>query len=246
MRAFLTAAVALALLATPSNAKRRKGERDPRDQALVELIQDVSAAIVAAAQGEEIDPRWVWDTDAFGITTTKPAVAQELAALGGKVEVVMTVLEVEGAASYGTGPGYLRGSAVVLADGRVRWLAPNIRPENPTLGPTSGLAEASPALAGAAARLGETLVQPDCNLPLLTPEDVSHIPAVLAEQLPLSPAQLLHTCEVAASGGFRWKPYVDDVTVLVRVGEAHVALRSAFVVDEQRLLLDEVRIRAVE
>jgi len=233
------------LLSGTANAKRRD-KQDPRDQALAELIRDVSGAIVAAAQGQPVEPRFCWSGGGFGITETKPEVAQQLTALGSDIQVVMTVLEVEGAAGDGTGPGYLRGSAVVLADGRVRWLAPSIRLKNPALGPTSGLPQASPALTGAVERLSETLSDPACALPLLTPADVAHIPAALAEALPMSPDRLQQACTVAAGGAFVWKPYVDDITVLVRVGDTHVALRSSFVVDTDRLLLEEVRVRAVE
>ena len=240
-----TSAAAGLLLALPADAKRRD-KTDPRDAALAELTREVSAAIVAAAQGEPVDPRWTWTSDAFGIRTTEPEVAERLATLGEDPAVVMTILEIEGAATGGTGPGYLRGSAVVLADGRVRWLTPSIRPKNPYTGPTSGLDAASPALAGAVQRLADALADPACPLPLLTSEEVADIPEVLGGALPMDPARLSLACESALAGAFQWKPSVDDVTVLVRVGDSHVALRSAFVVDDGRLLLDEVRVGAVE
>jgi hypothetical protein len=245
--ALLASALILAAAVVPeAEAMKRKAESDPRDLALAALIAEASAAITTAAQGGEVDPAWTWETDAFGIGTTEPAVAQQLAELGGEPEIVMTVLEIEGAAGDATGPGYLRGSAVVFPNGTVRWLAPSFRAENPALGPTSGLAEAAPALVGAAARQAEALAGPACDLALLTPAEVAHIPATLASQLPMDPVKLQRTCEEVAPRGIVWKPKVDDITVLVRVGEHHVALRSSFVVDGDRLLLDAVRIQAVE
>ncbi len=232
------------LLVLPVSAKRQKA--DPRDKALAELSGEVSEAIVAAAQGRPVDPRWSWGTGDFGVDTTDQQVEDRLAELGGDPEIVMTVVELEGSSASAEAPGYLRGAAVVMADGAVRWLAPSIRGKAPMLGHTAGLDEAAPALAGAVERLGEALADPACPLPLLERSEVDHIPAVLADALTISPAQLAQACETAAAKPFRWKPKVDDVTVLVRVGAKHVALRSGFVVDGERLLLDEVVVRAVE
>ena len=238
--------MACAAATSEAEARKHRAQVDPRDLALAAFVAEVSAAITTAAQGGQVDPKWTWGTAAFGIATTEPAVAEQIAELGGEPAIVMTILEIEGAAGDATGPGHLRGTVVVFPDGTVRWLTPTFRAENPSLGATPGLTEASPALAGAAARQAEALADPACDLALLTPAEVTHIPATLAEQLPMDPAKLQLTCETVAPLGIIWKPKVDDITVLVRVGDSHVALRSSFVVDGDRLLLEEVTIRAVE
>ncbi len=247
MRIALPAVLTCALLLPATADAKGRRELDPRDRALVELVDEASEAMVAAARGLEPHERWVHSSDSFGLRATGPSLAERLAAMGpGEPEILMTVLELEGVATAGTGPGHLRGSAVVLPGGELRWLAPSIRPTSPLSGATSGLREASPELAGALDRLAEALVAPGCELRLLTPEDVPEVPPPLLEPMPLEPQRLQQACVAAAEGGYQWKPSVDDVTVLVRVGAAHLALRSQFVVDGDRLLLDEVRGREVE
>ncbi len=242
---WLAPVLALALVSA-SDAKRRKATADPREAAFVAIVTEASDAIATAARGGEVDPKWTWGTAAFGIATTEPAVAEQLAGLGDELQIVMTVLEIEGAAGDATGPGYLRGSAVVFPDGRLRWLVPSFRSENPSLGATPGLALAAPGLAAGAAIQAEALAEPACPLTLLTRAEVDHIPAALADALRMDPTQLQRTCEIVSPRAIVWKPKVDDITVLVKAGDSHVALRSSFVVDGDRLLLDEVRVRAVE
>jgi hypothetical protein len=242
--AFVTALV-LTLRPGPAEAARQP-RQDRRDAALSRLTAELNQAMLAAATGQPIDPRWSGGADGVGLAATDPNLSAELTALGGEAQVVMTVMEIEGIDHSEDHPGYLRGSAVVLADGSVRWLAPMIRPGLPTVEASEGLETAAPALGAALERMAEALVDPACSLPLLHRDDVPGVPETLMSQLPVHKGALNMACMAAAHGGHSWRPRVDDVTLLVKVGEDYVGLRSALVIHQGALALEALQLRLMD
>lgn len=239
--------VATLILVTTVSVARAGEDGDPRDEALAVFMTEVTASILAAAQGQPVDPRWnavgepgesLADTDAETLAAVK--------ALGGPLEVLFTALEIEAVGRNPDGAMYVRSNCAVFPDGRVLWLDATARPGDTYVSETPALREAAPALAGAVDRAVAALIDPACSLPLVTAEDLSALPEEIRLESARETGEVKQACGAMRGFDAGWTPRVDDVSVLVRSGAQVAVLRTAFEVVEGRIRLYQVRFRPLQ
>lgn len=221
---------------------------NPADAAFRDFGAEVVSAtnaIVAAATGASPDPRWVRAGDSEGLLATTAVTVGEVNGLG-TPSVLMTVLEVEaiGTDTAGT-THYLRGSAAVFPDGRVRFVRAATRTGEVMVSRVSDLATRSAAL-DSGVRAFIDGVRGGCTLPIATEADLAGLPEAPRADLLSGLPSIQATCASLASVDAQWVPRLDDITVATQTGDTTVMLRSGFSFSGPGVGLAQVRSRAIE
>ncbi len=227
-------------LAQGADAKRRTARLD---RAFAIVVLDAAEAIVAAAQGQPVEPRWYAGTGVSDpITETQSETLEAVAAMG-EIEVVITALELEATAHDASPALYLRSLVTVSPEGRVRWMQVSVR-ESAGIGMSEDLHIVAPELGAGLTRLTDALSDPGCPVPVYeVPEE---FPPALRRETEMNRGDLARACGAIEGTAYSWVPRVDDVTVLIRSGDHYVALRSSFQVIDGQLVLESVRARELD
>lgn len=220
----------------------------PADGPLVQftiMMGEVTRNIVAAATGQPTDPMWnEVGGGGDGINTTSPETLAEIEALGGTVEVMLTVLELEAVANdTAGGPHYLRTMVAVDSTENVYLVEASLRTGEIHVTADEGLAQIAPPLAGAVNWLVGNLGSADCAVPLLSELDLTAYPEDFRDEISLGQEALSVLCAQMNGLVGNWLPRVDDVTVIARVGDEIHLLRSGFEFNDGHLSLTRVRFR---
>lgn len=233
----------MALGVGPAEAKR-----DKRDKAFAEEVEVITEAMTAAAQGLELERRWTLGGTHRGLGATDQETLDEFAAwLGDEdFEVVMSVVELRAVTTERFGGGKMRGQAMVLPRGRVRWLAPSVRGDGPFSRPGGDIEAASPGMAAGVELWLEGLQDPECSLRLIEERVVAKLPEDVGRELYRNPDQLASACRSVQSHRTPWYPELRRVTVLIRSGDKWATLFTFVDVEGGRLELERLRFREME
>ncbi len=240
----------------PPPAPLTAGATDPRDAALSTYTHDMTQALVHAAEGQPVDPRWVAhhpDHEHHHIASLSPEGHAAMHLLGNTLDVIATEVELQAIAQPEPGHHHqLSAIAIVLPNGDVRWgTAAHRHDTSEQTQPTPFLDHTAPALANGIARVIEAL-RGSCQLPWLSDTEIQSLPAHIRTEV-LPDAGATHAaCARAAEVHGEWRPHVNEVRVFVR-GNNHVGiLRSAFDVENPegpaasaRLVLSPVHIEVL-
>lgn len=249
LRKTLTLAI-FCLLSISTSLNAQVIEYDvPADGPLVQftvMMGEVTRNIVAAATGQPTDPMWnEVGGGGDGINTTSAETLTEIAARGGTVEVLLTVLELEAVASdTAGGPHYLRTMVAIDSTDNVYLVEASLRAGEAHVSADEGLAQVAPPLSHAVDWLVAGLSNEACAVPLLSELDLTEFPEDFTDEIELGQEAFSALCTQMNGLEGTWLPRVDDVSLIVHVGEETALLRSGFEFNDGHLCLTRVRFRA--
>ena len=223
---------------------------DPQDAALGAFEKDVATAIVNAATGKKVDPKWVAKDPKVAVSNlTDPDDKKLIDVLGKDISVVLVEMELGELAQPSPQEHHeINARAIMLTDGTIRWGTVGSRHEAGELSePTPGLDKSQPAVVAAGQRLIKAL-SGDCKLPWLAPSDVAAVPDTLHADLVTDTGATHKSCEEVAKVKGEWRTHIDDIAVLVK-GNGHFGyLKSVFDVEEpgDRLVLSPLHAEVIQ
>lgn len=185
----------------PPSVVNTNNQGSPADQAAVQYVLQAGRAIVAAAQGQPMDP-------AFGAARTREI--PEVVALGPSPSVQLVVFELDGNAGRHSVTSYL----VVYPDGRLRAAKIRLGRGRRRAGFDGTVA---PALHGLLERFGNDMLQRGRCPHLLETSDVAGLPAPLVANLTAELGTSRSECRgLRGWPGFQapWTAQVGDISVV--------------------------------
>lgn len=212
------------------------GSHDPRDDALAAEVNAIAESMLAAARGRPHDPRFDDPAGKRDLRSTPASEQEDFQNVNEPLQIYLTVIELTAICDNLT----LRSNCAVYPDGRVGWINVDSR-ESGYLPESTGLAAASPAIAGSIERMTEALADHESVLPMSSSQGYrsyygrrrTFFYSDLASRRRAS--LLLQTL-----GRVEWKPRIENVTVIVKRsggGGGYIRLKSSLVVSEGRLVV---------
>jgi hypothetical protein len=203
--ALLTAGLTLGLglAGWPPNAAL--AQSDPREEAFRVWLQEAGHALLAAAGGAPVDPRWHGPDEASDLRSG--GADPTIASLGPDVRLLATTVNVRWSTITAFPTVHLDLMPYAMSDGQLLWAANSVVEETPfsVVDPTY-LSNGPPELAGGLERALEVM-QTTCALPGFTAETAEVLPGPIRAEVTHPGLSLERTCrEVAEAAGALWLP----------------------------------------
>jgi len=254
MRVIASVGLCLALLegcATTGGAEATaaappQGEALAGEQGTVVMARDVATALTNIMSPNALPPAW-----ANRVGTPNDAFKAKWASLvpGGKGEVVATLFDVGAVTTDPGSRAEVQAKLIVMSDGRVRWSTVAAREgANVDAKPTPGLPTADPVVSALLAGLIHRLDAGPCQVTFLSGEELLSLPAPLRGELGADIPTFADSCGIIRKHrGATWGPILEAAVVILREGQAYIAVASHFTADTSsgRLVLEPVDVAPV-